>query len=149
MKTSIIRLIKTFYSTKKFLNSISRNQMDFTMNENIFCMSNPLNTFISKNNKLYMHFQALPESNKRSLVMETGYFAYKYLYSMKENDDVFINFADFIPTHIGQKLFNYTTSFEIRVEVPNTEMYFMPILSECNLQIKNGKINVKTSSGNF
>jgi len=120
------------------------------MNDNIFCMSNPLSTFVSRGNKLYMHFEPSQGRVNQPLVFETGYFAYKHLYSIQASDDIFINFADIIPAHVSENLYNYTTNFEIRFQVPDsTAFYFMPVLYDCNLRIigNAGRINVKASSG--
>jgi len=125
-----------------------RNLLDFPMKNNIYCMENPLNTFVTKANKLFMHYEAKSEMSAQPLVFELGYFGYKYLYNESLNSNISINFADIIPAHIVQKEFNYTANFEIRVQVPDViNQYFMPVLSDCNLGIKNGQITVKTSSG--
>jgi len=112
-------------------------------------MSNPLNTFVSKDNKLYMYFEAFQGLTNRPLVFETGYFAYRHLYNSKDSENIFINFADIIPVEVPDNIYNFTTDFEIRFEVPDTSAsYFMPVLHDCNLKIASGgKINVKTSSG--
>lgn len=113
-------------------------------------MENPLNTFVTKANKLFMHYEAKSEMSAQPLVFELGYFGYKYLYNESLNSNISINFADIIPAHIVQKEFNYTANFEIRVQVPDViNQYFMPVLSDCNLGIKNGQITVKTSSGKW
>lgn len=120
------------------------------MNENVYCMNNPLNTLVSKEHKLFMKFQPLEVPTNQSLVFETGYFGYKHIYNdSDEYNNIFINFADIIPEHIADKKFNFTSSFEIRIRVPDADKYFMPVFSECQLNIRQGKITVKTNNGMF
>lgn len=130
--------------------SLAKNNTpsDFLMNENVYCMNNPLNTLVSKENKFFMKFQPLAVPSNQSLIFETGYFGYKHIYNgSEEHNNIFINFADIIPEHIADKQFNYTSSFEIRIRVPDTNKYFMPVFSECQLNIKQGKITIKTNNG--
>ncbi len=123
-------------------------QMAFSMNENVYCMSNPLNTLVSKENRLYMRFQPSATPTNNSLVFEASYFGYKHIYnSSDEYSNIFINFADIIPAQIADKQFNFTSSFEIRFRVPDTDKYLMPVFSECQLNIKQGKITIKTNNG--
>lgn len=125
----------------------SNKTEEFPMNNNVYCMENPLNTFVSKENKLYMKFSHSNVPSNRSLQFEAGYFGYKYIYNQTEQNEILINFPDIIPQHIIQNQFNYTSSFEIKIQQPDSDAYFMPLISQCQLQIETGKILIKTSNG--
>lgn len=92
---------------------------------------------------------APPKTESKPLVFETGYFGIKYLYNDKGANNISINFAEIIPAHIADKEFNFTTNFEIRVQVPNKDNYFMPVLYDCNLAVDTGKLVIQTENSNL
>ena len=109
-------------------------------------MENPLSTYVSKSNKLFMKIVPSTLAESKPLAFETGYFGIKSLYNNERENDISINFAEIIPADIADKEFNFTTSFEIRVKVPNEDNYFMPVLYDCNLSIKTGKLVIQTEN---
>ena len=121
--------------------------MDLTKNDNTFCMENPMNTYVSKENKLHMQFETLSNETSQPLAFEAGYFGYKHVYNQSEQNSIVISFADIIPAHITDKLFNFTTSFEIKIQVPQVDMYFIPKFFNCTLAIQQGKIIILADNG--
>jgi hypothetical protein len=119
----------------------------FEPKENYYCMDNPLNVYVTETSNLYLTYQMSGISNEivnksRPLVFETGYFGFKHEYN-ESDQKVSVDFSELIPDDISE---SYPVSFSMRIKVPD-EKYLIPIISECDTDIKTGKIYIK--SGQF
>lgn len=111
---------------------------------NQYCMDNPLNSFLSDSNILYLNFMRSikPTHLIKPLIFDIGYFSYKYLYTEVDSGMV-VDFSRIIPDNMANN-----TRIEvvpIKISLKNNERFIYPVISECFTDVKSGLIVIRTS----
>jgi hypothetical protein len=119
-------------------------------NYNTYCIDNPFSSLVSNGNQLFLNFKRMNETAKskipsKPLSFDIGYFSYRYFYSDHDRI-VSVDFSKIIPQSLNNKT---KQDIEFKIKLSDTKKYLVPVISQCNTQLKHGEVNIRTSLHNI